>query len=280
MNVSKPQTTLEHPDVPGRTPEFPALGNLPYLAVLDWLHKNRRPEWYLEIGTASGNSLHCANCKSIAVDPHFKILQPVVSAKQALHLFQTTSDDFFASNVASKLGAVIDLAFLDGMHLFEFLLRDVIGTEKLCSTDGLIVLHDCCPRNFAMTNRVWDPSVTKAWTGDVWKVVPTLRKYRPDLTINVLDCPPTGLVLLSGLDPDNRVLEQNYDAIIAEFIDVELNEKNLPDLVSSLQVESANGYTGLKTPPASWKSAAAKGRTQPKKSRLRLLEERLYKFLG
>lgn len=60
--------------------------------------------------------------------------------KPALHLFQATSDDFFASDFLRRDGIRLGLSFLDGMHLYEFLLRDVMNTEAASDPNGVI----CC----------------------------------------------------------------------------------------------------------------------------------------
>jgi len=55
------------------------------------------------------------------------------------------------------------------------------------------------------------------WTGDVWKVLPVLKQYRKDLSITLLDCAPTGLVLVSNLNPESTVLADAYNDIAAGF---------------------------------------------------------------
>lgn len=221
---------------------FPKIGGMRYLRFLKALHERLEPEWYLEIGTFMGASLQHARCKSIAVDPEFKIQREILGGKPALHCLAMTSDEFFASGVAEALGARFDLAFLDGMHRFEFLLRDFMGAERLSSPDGTIVLHDCIPLSYVGVEREWDTEATKAWTGDVWKVVPILRRYRPDLKIRTVDCPPSGLVMVSGLDPDSRVLEDAYEEIVAAYMDARLTPVALRDLTSALAIEPARQY--------------------------------------
>jgi glycosyltransferase involved in cell wall biosynthesis len=68
----------------------------------------------------------------------------------------------------------------------------------------------------AVRNR--DECETNEWTGDVWKIVPVLQKYRPDLIINILDAAPTGLVIVSGLNAKNKVLTEKYDEIIEKYL--------------------------------------------------------------
>lgn len=188
-----------------------------YLDFLSEMHAGLAPAWYLEIGTNTGLSLARSRTRSIAVDPEFKINQNVFGNKPEVHLFQKTSDAFFADGHIAALGAKIDLAFLDGLHWYEFLLRDFINTEYHVTEGAYAVLHDCIPWTSEMVDRDYTKFVGKAWTGDVWKVVPILQKYRPDLQLRVFDAKPSGLVVITGMDPANRILADHYDEIISEF---------------------------------------------------------------
>ena len=201
---------------------FVAATGLHYRDFLAALHQQLRFGWYLEIGSQTGRSLAKSRSPSIAVDPAFRIKYDVAGKKPQLHLFQQTSDDFFAAGQLKTLKARPDFSFLDGMPLFEYLLRDFINTERAGSATSVIALHDCCPFGHAMTTRHLDNIPPGAWTGDVWKLIPILQEYRPDLTVQVLDCAPTGLVVVSNLKPQNRVLARNYDRIVSQYRDLSL----------------------------------------------------------
>ncbi len=102
-----------------------------YAVVLARLHELLQPKTYVEIGTARGDTLALAACMSVAIDPHFQLSADVVGGKPACHLFQTTSDAFFSDqDLHSILGGHVEMAFLDGMHEYEFLLRDFMHVEK------------------------------------------------------------------------------------------------------------------------------------------------------
>jgi hypothetical protein len=197
-----------------------------YLVLLKTLHTLLKPRTYLEIGAEVGISLSLAECASVAVDPAFRLTKDVIRSKPSLHLYQTTSDAFFRSfDPIGILGDKIELAFLDGMHLYEFLLRDFMNTERYCRPNSVVALHDCVPTDLVMTRRFQnnpENTLPPAWTGDVWKVVPILKKYRPDLAITVADASPTGLVLITNLDPSSRVLEASYATIVREMAEVDL----------------------------------------------------------
>lgn len=209
-----------------------------YRKVLRGLFETGRYATYLEIGTSTGGTLVGATGRVIAVDPDFRLTRNVMPGKTALHAFQTTSDAFFAEEdpIALMNGAPIDYAFLDGMHLFEYLLRDFINTERVCAPDSLIAMHDCLPLNPQMTPREWEPKEPRRdryygwWTGDVWKILPILAEHRPDLKVACLDCPPTGLVAVSGLDPQSTVLSDHYEDIVAHYMDVTLDTAGIAHL--------------------------------------------------
>jgi hypothetical protein len=177
--------------------------------------------------------------KTIAVDPFFRAEINIIGKKPALHVLQATSDDFFASGFIARNGIRLSLAFLDGMHLFEFLLRDFMNTEAAMDPNGVIMLHDCLPYDHGMTTRDLENLPKGAWTGDVWKLIPILQAWRPDLTLTILDCRPTGLVCVSGLDPESRVLAAAHDRIVAEYADLDLDTFGVERFFASFEYASA-----------------------------------------
>ncbi|MDD9726762.1 class I SAM-dependent methyltransferase [Roseovarius sp. SK2] len=225
---------------PARPAGWPRARGRHYLDVLEVLHLTRAPEWYLEIGAGRGHSLERCPGKAIAVDPTFRLGGDVTGDKPALHLIQKTSGDFFASGQARELAPRIDMAFIDGMHLFEYVLDDFIATEKLCHKDATILLHDLVPFSPAAAEREWDPERTKGWSGDVWKMTLILREYRPELAFDVLNPRPCGLGIVTGLDPENRVLEDARDEIVEKFMDLTIEgfgPKNLSQIMQMRKVE-------------------------------------------
>lgn len=188
-----------------------------YLEFLGDLHKHLTPDWYLEIGTQTGKSLAMAECNSVAVDPNFVLKRDVIASKNSILFFQEKSDSFFDGGFLHRLGEKIDVAFLDGMHLYEFMLRDFSNSEKHMTPDGTIVLHNCLPFDTRMAGRDRRKAPTRAWCGDVWKVVAILKEYRPELNVQVYDAAPTGMVVVQNLDPKNKTLDFKYDEIIRKY---------------------------------------------------------------
>jgi len=187
-----------------------------YLELLQRLHRHLRPRSYVEIGVEEGRTLRLVEPGTIAlgVDPKPLVASPL---PQGVRVFAETSDSFFATHdVRAELGGLaVDLALIDGMHLFEYALRDFINVERLCGPESTILIHDCFPYSRRTAQR---EHVTAFWTGDVWRLVVLLKKYRPDLAIHTIATPPTGLCMVRRLDPASCFLQENLERICAEFL--------------------------------------------------------------
>ena len=174
--------------------------------LLRGLHEKTRPRTYLEIGIRTGRSMVLSRTRSIGVDPSFNIDRPIHCDVQ---LVRATSDDFFAGDepLAHFDGLPVDLAFIDGMHLSDFALRDFINIEPFMADTGVVVIDDVLPRNGLEAAR---DRKTEPWTGDVYKVAETLRRRRPDLVVLLVNTAPTGTAVIVGVDPGSTVLKDRY----------------------------------------------------------------------
>src|SRR3954454_17857960 len=143
---------------------------MPYLEFLKRLHAALRPATYLEIGIRAGDSLALSRSRSIGIDPDFNVKCPITCD---VSLFRTTSDDYFArpETLAPFHGAPADLAFIDGLHLFEFALRDFVSVEHHVSPSSLVVLDDIFPRTIVEAAR---DRHTRMWTGVPCKIFEVL----------------------------------------------------------------------------------------------------------
>lgn len=196
-----------------------------YHDVLTEVEHRLNPDWYVEIGSRTGTSISHRKCNFVAVDPVFRVEADVFSGATQMYFIQQTSDDFFASGFLGKLGIVPDFGFIDGMHLFEFALRDFMNMEASMAPDGLIFLHDVCPYDLPMAEREPAPGSTPyAWTGDVWKTIVILKTLRPDLQVDVLSAASTGLACVRGLDPGSNVLRAQYEEIIDTYTPMSLED--------------------------------------------------------
>ncbi len=113
---------------------------------------------YLEIGCADNALFDSVSCtKKVGVDP------------ASGGTMKMTSDEFFFQNETE-----FDVIFIDGLHTYEQVRRDVINALKFSHVNSWIALHDMLPRNW-VEHHV--PCISHgAWTGDVWKVAFELSK--------------------------------------------------------------------------------------------------------
>lgn len=212
-----------------RFPDFPgahgALASLrlpgpPYRDVLKRMHELLKPRAYLEIGVETGATLSFAHAaqRAIGVDPDSSKLRRELLPPCA-RVFHETSDAFFARQTRAQLlgDQRLELAFIDGMHWFEYALRDFINAEAWSAPSGTIVLHDCLPIFPLTASR---ERKTKFWVGDVWKVVAILRELRPELRIKIVATAPSGLCVVRGLNPDSRVLRDRLEEVVERYRDL------------------------------------------------------------
>lgn len=110
---------------------------------------------YLEIGTYRN-----VNFDKITIDNKVSI-DPDPEAKAT---YQMTSDEFFAVNQDK-----FDIVFIDGLHEHNQVYKDIQNSLKFLNPNGVIILHDCMPKNEKM--QLWDNKSHQfeEWTGDTWK---------------------------------------------------------------------------------------------------------------
>jgi hypothetical protein len=215
---------------------------------LEHVHRAYQPRSYLEIGINTGSSLALSRTRTIAIDPAFEITQEIACDVQVV---KATSDEFFARDdgLAHFSNRRIDLAFVDGLHLFEFALRDFMNVERHSAWTSVIVIDDVLPRNPNRARR--NRGTLAAWPGDVFKITEVLTRYRPDLFLLSLDTEPTGVLLILGADRQSRVLEDHYDEIVAQY--VYPDPQRVPDAVlrretaiDPISIQSSDLWTDLR----------------------------------
>ena len=116
-------------------------------------------------------------------------------------------------------GPVVDLAFIDGMHLAEYALRDLLNTEQWCRPGSVVLLDDMLPRTVEEAGRGRTGAAEHgAWAGDVYKMIELMRRHRPDLVLLEMNTQPTGTLVILLPDPNDRTLEDAYEAAVPELV--------------------------------------------------------------
>lgn len=181
-----------------------------YLDFLRVMHERLAPPTYLEIGIRHGDSLALARGHAVGIDPSFELQ---VELAEDVALFRETSDEYFDRDdpLDPFGGAPVACSFIDGMHLAEFVVRDLANVERHAEWSSVVVFDDILPRSREEAGR---DRRTRAWTGDVYKVLGVLARHRPDLICLPVDTEPTGLGIVLGLDPLSNELRERYDEIV------------------------------------------------------------------
>lgn len=214
-----------------------------YYRVMQWVHAFLRPANYVEIGVHKGVSLHQVRDTPliIGVDPKPDILPAIEKQlpSAATHMYELTSDEFFDRyDLSELLERPVALAFIDGLHLFEQVLRDFANLEKHSDARTVILLHDCIPFDAQTASR---ERTTEFYCGDVWKASLALRRRRPDLNMVIVRTAPTGLCLVSGLDSSNRLFEEELPEIERSYRDLDFDyylahrEEMPPEILSEVK---------------------------------------------
>ncbi len=221
-----------------RRPTEPPQHIGPYFpALLTALDEALGPCSYLDIGTGDGASLRSFSCDAVSIDTQIHQQPDMLRTRTRCLLVQQSSDVFFTTDILRQMfPAGLDIAYLHGLHFAESMLSDFINAELHCHPRSLILMPDCLPLNVRMAERryrrVEDEPTGDYWTGDVWKMLPILLKYRPELRLLAFDCAPTGLIAVTGLDPTSSVLRGHRAAIEADFASLILEEFTLQRLWS------------------------------------------------
>ena len=171
-------------------------------SFLRWVRTASRARTYLEIGVEKGGTLMLGGTPTtlaVGVDPDYHVVVPAQEPVRVA-LFRKTSDAFFADGDWHGVSKTpVDVTFVDGMHLCENALRDVLGAERLSHRRSLILVHDILPGSAAEAAR---ERGTAMWMGDVFRAVLALRQFRPDLSLTAVgDVAPSGMLVIADLDP-------------------------------------------------------------------------------
>ena len=113
-------------------------------------------ENYLEIGCDKDQSFSKIKVKNkVGVDP--------ISGGT----IRDTSYNFFKKN-----NDKFDLIFIDGLHHYSQVIKDIYNSLKVLNKNGFILVHDCLPRSIAHQAV---PRYRGSWNGDVWKSIVEIR---------------------------------------------------------------------------------------------------------
>jgi hypothetical protein len=136
--------------------------------------------------------------------------------------FKMTSDEFFEKHIAQKY----DIIFIDGLHIFEQVYRDIINSLGYLNDNGTIVVHDCNPVDEITQRRV---RCSDAWHGDVWKAILKLRIEERNLQVFTVDTDEGCGIIRRG---NQELLLVDKDIDIFDYSYLEKNREMVLNLIS------------------------------------------------
>jgi hypothetical protein len=125
---------------------------------------------YLEIGVFQGENIRKVKAPyKNGVDPGAEgYVVPEVD-------YPMTSDEFF-DLIKDHDEIKYDLIFIDGLHEYSQVKKDIENSLNHLQPDGFIVMHDCSPVSY---DAQLPDRKTIAWNGDVWRSFVEFKQNNP-----------------------------------------------------------------------------------------------------
>jgi hypothetical protein len=148
---------------------------------------------YLEIGVQRGHTFRdIAIDERVGVDPRF-MFDTAELANETTTLHAMTSDAFFAREAGTR---PFDIVFIDGLHVFEQVVRDLTNTLAWTDWRSAILIDDTIPNDVYSAHPVQAEALRLRreaggrggqWHGDVFKVAFLIHDFFPFLDYRTID---------------------------------------------------------------------------------------------
>ena len=166
---------------------------------------------YLEIGCDKNQSFSKIVIKNkVGVDP--------ISGGTV----RDTSDNFFRYN-----NEKFDIIFIDGLHHYEQVTKDVYNSLNILNDSGFILIHDCLPRRISHQAI---PRYRGSWNGDVWKAIVELRT-KNELEVSTCEI-DFGVAIIKKKHNSKPLKIQTRDFKKLKFKDYYHNNKEFMNIIS------------------------------------------------
>ena len=185
--------------------------------IIQEIINNNNYKSYLEIGCFADEVFSKIDCESkVGVDP--------VSGGTV----RKTSDEFFKINKK-----YFDCIFIDGLHLYNQVKKDIYNSLDCLNNSGVILLHDCLP------NTVYDQAVPRCkyhWNGDVWKAILEIRTKKDLDTYTCYADQGIGVIFKRTNKNLLKIDSNNFSKI--KFSDYFSNHKEYMNIISHKDILS------------------------------------------
>ncbi len=146
--------------------------------IINYLIEKYRFKRYLEIGVFTGENIRQIKVEfKEGLDPGAEgVILPEVN-------YPITSDQFFEL-IKDYPEMKYDIIFIDGLHEYSQVRKDIQNCLKHVRPNGFVLLHDCNPASYESQ---LPERKTVAWNGDVWRAIVQFRANNPHFESGVID---------------------------------------------------------------------------------------------
>jgi len=178
--------------------------------MIEYLIKKNNYKKYLEIGCDQNQLFSRINIQNkVGVDP--------ASGGNV----RETSDNFFEKNKD-----MFDIVFIDGLHIYEQVKKDILNSIKYLNDEGVILIHDCLPDSMA---KQAVPRYKLQWNGDVWKAIVDLRR---NTDLEIFTCEIDQGIGIIKKNKNTSILKIDKPIEKLKFEDYYENYKNYMRIIS------------------------------------------------
>ena len=178
--------------------------------MIEYLIKKNNYKKYLEIGCDQNQLFSRINIQNkVGVDP--------ASGGNV----RETSDNFFEKNKD-----MFDIIFIDGLHIYEQVKKDILNSIKYLNDEGVILIHDCLPDSMA---KQAVPRYKMQWNGDVWKAIVDLRQ---NADLEIFTCEIDQGIGIIKKNKNTSILKIDKPIEKLKFKDYYENYKNYMRIIS------------------------------------------------
>jgi len=185
------------------------------LEIIQNIITSRKYKKYLEIGCDKNQIFS-------NIEIHFKIgVDPVKGGN-----VRKTSDNFFKNNLDK-----FDIIFIDGLHKYDQVNKDIKNSLRVLNEGGIILLHDCMPKSY-FHQAV--PRSRMSWNGDVWK---NIVEARTNPEIDTYTCfADQGIGIILNRPNRNKLVISKNNFKKLKFRDFYYNYREYLNIINSEEI--------------------------------------------
>ena len=157
----------------------------------------------------------------------------------ANQLVYPVSSDYFFHSPYMIQHIHPDIVLISGFYKFEQVLRDVMFSEKLCKKESIIMFTNTVPLADGDVERD-DLVASNHHTGDVFKIIPIFRKYRPSVKISTLTDVDKGITILENLDESDHTLQHEMLQAAGDVFDLTFAQRDTSTDMTFEQYKAQN----------------------------------------